>query len=170
MGISCMNQTFSPGTLIRTHILGTFDLEGKQVKRLLEVQDEADMTAGIPIDELKSSRFHRRWTATPDGAVYAAPEFYGYNIRVFDPQGATRMMINREYKTIRRSEEERETIRDLFAGGTRGVPNAVITVEESYPDVASIDLGPDGLVWVRSSEGRWRAPDGAATGSRRPRG
>ncbi|MCK4303393.1 MAG: hypothetical protein KAY24_04080 [Candidatus Eisenbacteria sp.] len=160
LGIACMNQTFTQGTLRRNHVLGVFDLEGNQLARLFDIQEEADMSHGIPIDEKSSGRFQRRWVVAPDSTIYAVAEFYGYEIHVFDSRGQAQLVIEREYERLRRTPEEKQFVEEIIAGGTRMVPNAQITVEDSHQDITALQMGPDGMLWVRSSMGIWRVPDG----------
>ncbi len=160
LGIACMNQSFDQKMLRQSHMLGIFDLQGKLISRLLGHDNELDLSAGFTFDEVSYTRFQGRWCDGPDGSIYVVPDFSGYAIHVFDPQGKPSMVISREYQSLKRTPEDKKVIEDIFAGFTRNVPNAKFQVQDMHKDIERIWTTPDGLLWVESSAGRWAVPAG----------
>jgi hypothetical protein len=163
LAVVCMNQILNQQTakMQREHVLGVFDRGGALLHRLFSATDEIDLSQGFKMTEASTNRYQGRWTVGPDGTIYSAPGLYGYEIHVFDPQGREQRVIAREYRTLTRSAEEKKQIAELYAGFMRNAPQVTFTVEETHADIQDMKIGPDGNLWVLSSEGKYRAPAGA---------
>jgi hypothetical protein len=160
IGIGYMNQSFNQATLTQSSVLGLFDTQGQQTTRVLAFESEQDMRQGYPIIEAQSARFTRRWAAAPDGTIYTPVAFHGYEIHVFDPAGKLAMVIEREYEPLRRTPEEKQRIEEIYEGYARTAPNARVEIEDYHSDFDEILVRSDGTIWVFTSRGRWRVPEG----------
>ena len=162
LAIACMNQIISQQTMKmrREHLLGVFDRKGALVSKLLSATDDLDLSQGIKMTERGTNRYQGRWTVAPDGTIYSAPDIYGYEIHAFDSQGREKTVFGREYQSVTRTAEEKKTIEELYAGFMRNAPNVTFTVEDVHPDIQDVAVGPDGNLWVLTSQGKYRAPAG----------
>jgi hypothetical protein len=162
LAIVCMNQVFNQAEakLSREHVLAVFDREGKLVHRLLQANEDLDLKQGFRMSERMTNRYQGRWTTAPDGTIYAAADVMGYEIQVFDPDGRAKAAIERDYKSVVRTAQEKKDMEELFAGFTRNAPQVTFTVEDTHADIQDVVLGHDGNLWVLPSDGRYRAPAG----------
>lgn len=160
LGVTCINQIFGQQGMTQEFILGLSDLSGKLQSRIVESALQIDLSQGYPFIEGETTRFTRRWAALPDGTFYTPVEFHGYAIHVFNAAGELQMVIEREYESVRRTAEERQRVEEMFAGFARAAPNPRVIVEDVHSDIESITARPDGRIWVLTSAGCWRAPEG----------
>jgi hypothetical protein len=162
LALACMNQIISQQTMKmrREHLLGVFDRQGGLVHKLLSATDDMDLSQGLKMTERTTNRYQGRWTVAPDGTIYSAPDIYGYEIHAYDPQGREKTVFGRDYQSVMRTAEERKAIEELYAGFMRNAPNVTFTVEDAHPDIQDVAIGPDGNLWVLTSQGKYRAPAG----------
>jgi hypothetical protein len=162
MALACMNQIFNQAEMKmrREHLLGVFDRQGGLVHKILSASDDIDLSQGFKMSERSTNRYQGRWTTAPDGTIYSAPDIYGYEIHVYDSQGREKAVFGRDYQTVTRTAEEKKTIEELYAGFMRNAPNVTFTVEDAHPDIQDVAIGPDGNLWVLTSQGKYRTPPG----------
>lgn len=162
LALACMNQTFSQPEMKmhREHLLGVFDRQGGLVQKILSADDDMDLSQGFKMSERSTNRYQGRWTTASDGTIYSAPDIYGYEIHVYDAQGRETRAFGREYQTVTRTAQEKKEIEEIYAGFMRNAPNVTFIVEESHPDIQDVSVGPDGNLWVLTSQGKYRAPAG----------
>lgn len=97
------------------------------------------------------------------GKLYFAPYWaladYGYyQINVYSPQGKKERIITRKYESYKRLDKDMQgLINQRFCGedglrqfNSTGIP---YQFEEFDPDVLTIDVNPDGNIWVCTSRG-----------------
>jgi hypothetical protein len=161
--LSCFRETWVPRErrLHRVQLLGLFGPAGDPIRSLWSAAEEVDLRRDALIRERGSVLYQGRWTAGPDGSVYAAPDLYGYQVDVLDPLGQLRMVIDREYRSLARTPQELDRVRVLFAAFAGGVPPDRVEVEPAHADIQNLQVMPDGALWVLSSWGRHRAPSGS---------
>jgi hypothetical protein len=162
LALACMNQIFNQAEMKmrREHLLGVFDRQGGLVTKILSANDDIDLSQGFKMSERSTNRYQGRWTTASDGTIYSAPDIYGYEIHVYDPQGREKAVFGRDYQTVTRTAEEKKTIEELYAGFMRNAPNITFTVEDAHPDIQDVATGPDGNLWVLTSQGKYRTPAG----------
>ncbi len=107
----------------------------------------------------------RRMTVGGDGRVYVAPEREAYRINVYAPGGGLERVIEREYPEHRRTADEIEEWRRLFAASMRGqAPNIAINLCDTAAPIDWVFGGlwvrDDGRLWVRNSRSAVDQPDG----------
>jgi len=104
---------------------------------------------------------HERWDLDDEGFVYAAAERNAYRIDVFAPDGALVRSFGREEKPVRRTEAEKQEIRDsvvvLSDDRRLAIP---VEVEDTAPVIAGIHCRPGGEVWVSTTRSRRDQPEG----------
>jgi hypothetical protein len=99
------------------------------------------------------------------GRVYIAPDREAYRVEVYEPDGRLHHVIERDYPEHRRTPDELEEWRRLFAASMRNVPFEMQI--DLCPTAAPIDwiIGglwarEDGRLWVRTSRSAVDQPPG----------
>ena len=146
---------------IDTIYLGFFDLQGNLGNLLLSRRIETGLSKQREIRETGMTWLGDRWCMSPDGVVYAALGYQGYAIHVFSSEGQKIMVIEREYESVRRNEEEKEEAERSFARYRYGEPESTFKISDVHMDIVGMRESPDNEIWVQTSEGRWRLPEGA---------
>lgn len=104
---------------------------------------------------------HERWDIDHAGRVLAATERNDYVITVFEPGGAVAVTFEREHEPWKRTEAEKQEIRDALTVIRDGERIRVdVDVEDYEPAVLSLHARPDGETWVLTSRGRRPEEDG----------
>ncbi len=104
---------------------------------------------------------HERWDLDDRGFVYAAADRDAYLVDVFAPDGTLVRTFGRDEEPVRRTEAEKQEIRDsvvVLADGQR-LP-VEVKVEDTMPVIAEIHCRPGGEVWVSTTRGRRDQPEG----------
>lgn len=158
--MASMDQVFGQNGMTQHHVLGVFELDGTLAAELWSERATVDMSRGYPMDEKAMTRYSGV-LGRDDGTVVAALDWADYRIQVFGAEGEPILGITREYTPLDRSPEERRMVEEVFAGFTRNVPNARLEIAVRHRSVEEMHWGPGGELWVLSSEGRYRAPEGS---------
>jgi hypothetical protein len=151
---------FEEGKLDINRYLVLVDSEGNEVKRILESPRTLEFASAV-FAEKDWSTFDRRWQVSPDGKLYACPNFADYEVVIWDQAGNKTRVITREFERWSRPQEEKDRIRGIFEAFTRQVPDAKIVVSDFDQDVANIYPRADGTLWVLSSRGSREQPEGS---------
>ena len=135
---------------------------GGDNERELYSQDATMNAADPKIAESEWDTFRNRWTSGPDGRVYSAVDLGEYKINVWGPDGKLSHVINREYPTHKRSDEQSARILEIYKGFTRQIPipNIKYEIEPNWNPVQAINARDDGTLWVQTSRGAWGVPEG----------
>jgi hypothetical protein len=154
-------QEFGEGKLTQKLSLDRVDLQGKVTGTYLQKERVIEF-ANMLIDEKSFMGWEqsRRWDAGSDGRVYALTGGPDYLISVYNPDGKTDRIIQREYKRRTRSAEEIARVHGIFEAVTRQAPNAKVEVNDFDQDIDSIYPREDGSLWVLSSQGSRGLPSG----------
>ena len=102
----------------------------------------------------------RKVCVGPDGRVYIAADRNTYAIRVFQPDGTPDRVIEREYTRLKRSDEDYNAVKTAVEAQLGQLPNAVIKVSRTEPDIGNVRFGPDGNLWVTTSRSGKDQPEG----------
>ncbi len=143
------------------YYLSRCDNDGRELHRFFS-KEYAINYADFVGDEIGLDFVWGRWALDDAGRLYAAPDRDEYKIQVIDPDGTTIRIIEREYETYVRTDEEKELTR-LYVEATfrnHPVPPRECTVEETEPSIARLQTMPDGELWVMTSRGTRNLPDG----------
>ncbi|MFT5232306.1 MAG: hypothetical protein ACI9UK_000005 [Candidatus Krumholzibacteriia bacterium] len=144
----------------RVNFVAAFDKDGAEVVRYFENAFSWDFT-NFELNEDEMGRVDfRRVTAGPDGRMYIATQRNAYEITVFNQDGTLDRVINREYEHVMRTEAELARVNAVAEAQLAQVPNAKITMSHSEPDLAGMNFGPDGNLWVATSRGGIDQADG----------
>jgi hypothetical protein len=159
MVLAYMKNKFAEGVFDQSRILGCIDEDGKEAVRLYEETRTIDFANPV-IDEVVWDTFDRRWTVGPDGRVFAVTTHSDYQVRVWNTDGTPDRVIEREYKRLPRTAEDKEFVRGIYEAFTRQVPNATVKIDDNWTDIQSIHPRDDGTLWVLTSRGGVDVPDG----------
>jgi len=97
---------------------------------------------------------HERWDIDRKGRVLAATERNEYRITVFAPGGEPLFTFGRDLRPRKRTEAEKQEIRDSLTVIRNGERIEVeVDVEDTEPAVQTLTARPDGEVWVATSRG-----------------
>lgn len=144
----------------RINFVASFDTEGNEVVRFFENAFSWDF-ANFVLDEDGMGRVDfRRVAAGPDGRLYVSTERNAYKITVYNTDGSIDHVINREYEHVVRSDKEFARVTAVAEAQLAQIPNAKIKMSRTEPDLAGLNFGPDGNLWVSTSRGGIDQPDG----------
>ncbi len=145
----------------QTFFLSRCDADGREQTVYLE-KDYAIDFADFRLDEAAMDFvWMGRMAADAAGNVYTAPDRDQYLVRVQAPDGALRREFTRQAAIPGRTARQRTVATKLHEGigAEYGVPLRGVTIEDREPAITSLDVRPDGTVWVRSPANA--VPDGA---------
>ncbi len=154
------NQPSESGFTQR-NVMSLFGPAGENERRLY-TQDSKMNAAEPKIAEIEWDSFRNRWTSGADGRVYSAVDFGEYKVNVWNSDGKLSHVINREYPTHKRSDEQSQRILDIYKGFTRQIPipNIKYEIEPNWNPVQAINAREGGTLWVQTSRGAWELSDG----------
>lgn len=145
----------------QTYFLSTCDATGKEKVRLL-TKEYAINYSDFSMDELGMDFTWGRCDLAPDGRVFTAPHRNKYEIHVFNQDGSLDRIIEREYKSLARDEEDKQQAYSIMEGVAAyyPAPPREITVEDMHADISTLYAREDGNLWVRTSRGDLDSPEG----------
>jgi hypothetical protein len=144
----------------RNNFVAAFDEEGKETIRYFTNEYFWDFT-DFTFDESGMNRVDFRKVAVgPDGRVYVAAERDQYLINVYRADGTLERVIEREFTSRDRTEEEFNRVKETMEAALAQIPNAKIVPSKNEPDLGSIQFGNDGNLWVASSRSGFDEPEG----------
>ncbi len=158
--VAFMHNKFEQDKMTQGNYLACIDNEGTILATLLE-EERLWVFANPVISEEVWDTFDRRWSIGPDGRIFAAPVHADYTINVWGPDGKLQHVIEREYERLTRTPEEVAEVKAIYEAFTRNAPNSTIEVEDYWKDIQNIYPRKDGSLWVLSSYGTNRQPDGS---------
>jgi hypothetical protein len=149
------------GSQTRTNFLASFSDDGKETVRYLELDQKMDF-ANLKIDEKNQYFVHfRHWALGPDGRVYTAPHRNQYAIVVFRPDGTKDRVIEREFESWKRTDEDMARVNSIAEAQQRQSPIEFdVELCETEPDISSLRIASDGSLWVLSSRSTREQPEG----------
>ena len=156
IGMSCGN--FESGGV--DYSLAFVDSDG-EIQQVICQETEIDPTGNINIGGMHDNEFIEYWTLAGDGRVFVAPHKDRYQIEVYNPMGELVQVINRRYKTVKRSKDDlaadkkkQDELTKRFGGMVQ------LTIRENERDISSMHFRPNGELWVTSSLGLKECPEG----------
>lgn len=150
---------------------GTFFLyeEGKQTQKsfLMGFDDNAeetfcygkyptgyDFNHPITVDEKADFIPIRRWTLGRNGELYIASQRTKYLIDVYDAEGKLLRKITREWPLRKRTDEEKEDVKNGYIFGVNGRDMPEISYKiDDYPQTILALKWIDDQLWVVTSDG-----------------
>jgi hypothetical protein len=144
----------------RTNYVATVDADGKEKVRFLERKNHMDFTA-FEFNEDKTDRVDFRKIAVGrDGRVYIAASRNRYAIDVYGKDGKLQRVIERAYEHKARTAEELKRLNDAVQAQLAQLPGAKVSMSRTDPDIAAIEIGHDGNLWVANSRSGVDQPAG----------
>lgn len=149
-----------PTGQLRTNFVASYDVEGHELTRFHSQEREMDFTRFEFVeDEMDRVDFRKACVGT-DGRVYLAPVRNKYLINVYRPDGALDRVIEREFTHRPRSDKDYEAVKTAVEAQLAQLPNAVLEVSRTEPDIGGLHFGTDGNLWVTSSRSGFEQPEG----------
>lgn len=144
----------------RTNYVASVDAAGKEKVRFLERKNHMDFTA-FEFNEDKTDRVDfRKVAAGKDGRVYVAGTRNRYAIDVYGKDGKLQRVIERAYERRNRTDEEFQRLQTVVQAQLAQLPGAKVTMSRTEPDIAAIEIGNDGNLWVSTSRSGVEQPAG----------
>jgi hypothetical protein len=140
--------------------LAGINAQGEETARYFEETRVVDFADPV-LDEMKWDTFDRRWTVGWDGRVYAATEYQGYNIHVWNKNGSLDRIIEVAKEPRKRTQEQMDIAQSIYEPFKRRIPNAKLSLAEHIKDVETFYSREDGSLWVLSGDGMNDNPDGS---------
>ena len=149
------------GTQTRTNFLASFSDDGQEKVSYLEKANKWDFS-NLQIRETDQYFVHfRHWALGPDGRVYAAAYRNEYAINVYGPDGTLDRVIEREFESRTRDEEEMARVNSIADAQRRQFPMEVkFELCDTEPDISTLRIAPDGALWVFNSQSAREQPEG----------
>ncbi len=145
----------------RTQYLVRCDAEARPQVTYLERTAPMNLMRDGWIEKVNYFPSHERWDIDGQGRVLAAAERNDYLITVFAPDGSVVGTFGRDHEPRRRTEAEKQEIRDsltVIRDGERIVVD--VEVEDHAPAIEALYCRPDGEIWVLPSTGTHDRPEG----------
>jgi hypothetical protein len=155
------SNAFSEGRFDQTRYLARLSPDGKETAKYHTETRTIDFSKPLLDDEVWDT-FDRRWAVGIDGRVYACTDYADYRIKVWNPDGTTNRVIERQYAHQKRTPEEKKIVEDLMGTFARQIPNATVKISDFNKDIETIFVRDDGTLWVLTSEGTRGLPEGTA--------
>jgi hypothetical protein len=152
---------FSEGRFDQTRYLAALGPDGKETAKYHSETRTLDFSKPV-LDDAVWDTFDRRWTVGTDGRVYACTDYADYRIQVWNADGTTNRVVEREYTHRKRSPEEKKIVEDLMGTFARQIPNATVKISDLNKDIETIFVRDDGSLWVLTSDGTRGLPQGTA--------
>jgi hypothetical protein len=145
----------------RKSFLASYGEDGVEKTRYWEKSQFMDL-ANLRLDEGDQYNvFPRRWDIATNGDVYVAADRNQYSVSVFAADGTLKRVIEREFTNRKRTEEELALYRRLVDAQMAVMPGQHdVTIGERPEAIQSLEIAPDGSIWVVSSFGNHEQPAG----------
>jgi hypothetical protein len=148
---------------IQSTYLKAFDKDGNELARYHTEESETQY-GGMQFDEKTFNNFAGYWSVSSEGVVAAAVDFDDYRVRVWNPDGSPKYVIERPgYAPLERSEKEKKRFQRLYDGITSYNPNSTFKVSDTHRAVMQVFHRPDGSLWVQSGRGAFPEDEGVFT-------
>jgi hypothetical protein len=163
--IAGMRMEFRDQGSVAQHLfLARYNPEGTE--RNIYVSKEYSVNfAEFVLDEKGISFVWSCFDADSEGRVYFTPRRDAYEIHVHNPEGELERVITREYESLKRDDEmktEAELTMEAVAL-SYNVPLQGVTIEDDEQDIEFLHVAPDNRLWIRTSRGDRRSPQGVLT-------
>lgn len=147
--------------MVRTQYLKRCDERGNPQVEYLARSTASNLMRDGWVEKKNYFPSHGRWDIDGQGNVIAATERNDYLLTVYAPDGSVVRTFGREFSPRKRTEAEKQEIRDSLVVLRDGQRVQVeVDVEDNHPAVFSVRVRPDGEIWVLTPVGTNGQPDG----------
>lgn len=91
------------------------------------------------------------WEVTTDGDVFLSTQYDRYSIEVYDASNQLVRVVDREYESRRRTDEEIAKVKERFKDLPGPMAGAEVKIAETDRDIVMMLARSDGELWVLSS-------------------
>jgi hypothetical protein len=146
---------------IRTQYLVKCDAKGHIEAEYLSRGAPSNLMRDGWIEKNNYFPSHERWDLDDQGRLYAATERNEYKITVYDQNAQPLYTFGRDHKPWKRTEEEKQEIRDSLTVLRDGQRIEVeVDVEDNEPAIGALFYRPGNEIWVVTSAGRHDQDEG----------
>ncbi|MBU1698791.1 MAG: hypothetical protein KJ970_11435 [Candidatus Eisenbacteria bacterium] len=160
-----IHMTFQgQGVNNQTYFLSRIDSEGKELQRYLS-KEYAVNFADFRLDEMGMHFAWGLYDISSDGKLFVAPHRNTYEIQQLNADGKLERIIERKYTSLKRNDKQTHAAELILEGVAQNyrVPVLGISVEDTEPDISSLQLTSNGELWIRTSRGDNDLPEGVLT-------
>ncbi len=147
--MALQSTSFGSQKIMLTGNLFCLDENGNKKSTLWEKSFDQDM--GDIVIGGESNTVLPVWAAGGGGNVYISPSYDRYRIDVMDLGGKTVRVIEREYESRRRTDEELDRRKKLLEQMPAGMGNINIKIDKTDRDIQDMFVRDNGELWVVSS-------------------
>ena len=161
--VTVSGRTFkqpTPTTGLQTNFVSNFALDGTEIVRLTQVENEMDFANFNVKEDEQPDIDYRKVVVGPDGRVYISKSRNQYLIEVYGTDGSLDRIIEREYEHRPRTDVEYKRVKTMADAQVARMPGARFEVSKTEPDIAVLRFGSDGHLWVTSSRSGFEQPAG----------
>ena len=165
--VGCIQMTPGErqGTQQRHLYLSTLNDQGGLGDPLLERHVEWDFTNFTYDETLYLPSYFWANAVGSDGRIYAVPDRDAYRINIYAADGTLERVVEREYTSRKRNDEDLAWVRDLFESAFAQVPFSVeLKLSDYDSDInwfnRGLQVDTEGRMWVLPSKGNRDQPDG----------
>ncbi len=157
--VGMVTPQFSESSASISHSLSVVDSKGEVLHTIIEHKEK--VSGGSFSIGGGGNEFTQHWSVSTDGIVYVAQHSHEYKIEVFNADGQAERLIQREYKSLKRSsqdlaeEEERNASLAARFGGTMEME-----IDKYERDINTMHPREKGVLWVETSRGTKDCPEG----------
>lgn len=151
--------TMGDGKVVTTRALARYRPDGSE--DVVYIEDREEHSGGeVSFSMGGDDDFVRNWTLTGDGTVVVYRNPFRYELQLFAPDGSPSRIIRRDYKTLRRPDDELAEARKQAEEMSARFQGMRQEVEERSRDITAVFGRPDGELWVANSAGDRERRDG----------
>jgi hypothetical protein len=159
--IAAQRSTQSDNGLARTQYLARLDGSGQEQARFREQSVELNFSELTFVETELLPPFLLANAMGPDGRIYTPRSRDEYAIEVYEPDGTLAMVIERDFKPLKRDADSKRRFDALIDAWTTGFPGEVIkNIEENEPTIVDMHVDDEGILWVLHSRSGEDQPEG----------
>jgi hypothetical protein len=147
--VALQSTSFESQKIMLTGNLFCLNANGEKQSTLWEKNHEQNI--GNIVIGGESNTVLPVWAAGSRGNVYISPSYNEYRIDVVDLKGKAVRVIEREYESRKRTDEELKRRRDILEKMQDGMGNLDVKIDQTDRDIADMHVRDNGELWVSSS-------------------
>ncbi len=150
----------SAGIQNRNYHIRSYSMDRERIAEFF-VKEVVWNFANFTMREIDTDFPWQRLDVDDSGRVVIAPERYGYDIHVYNPDGSLDLVIEREYESYERDQDMKDLVDRAFQAQMGQLPpGSKYEAEANEPDVAELRVDSEGNIWTQNSRQQWVGEDG----------